>query len=113
MLTRVARNRVPSGDRAPPGGKRASTAAHRPPGRHLADLEVGAQWAPRLWRAALLRGGLEWTLDFGDCKPLPVVPARNGMQAWLDSPVREADMDKIKPEPSGLLGPVRLVAVGR
>jgi len=130
--------------------------------------------------AGQLRGGLEWTLEFGDGKPLPVVPARSGMQAWLDSPVREAavvyvngqragavwrppfavkvtgllkagtnririevanlavnhmagtrlpdyrllnqrygvrfepqDMDKIKPEPSGLLGPVRLVAAGR
>ena len=35
--------------------------------------------------------GLEVTLDFGEGKPIPETPLKNpGMQAWLDSPVREA-----------------------
>lgn len=126
--------------------------------------------------AELLEGGLKWTLDLGPGQPLPVGRRRNGMQAWMESPVREAavvyvngqragsvwcppyavevtgllkpgvnririevanlavnhmagrrlpdyrllnlrygvrfepqDMDQIRAEPSGLLGPVRLV----
>jgi len=40
---------------------------------------------------SLLQPGLRVTLDFGEGKPLPVIPSRsNGMQAWIDGPVREA-----------------------
>lgn len=126
----------------------------------------------------MLRPRLTVKLDFGDPKPLPIETLRAGMQASLESPVREAavvyvngaragsvwappyalditrllkpgknnlkivvgnlavnymaghalpdyrllnlrygvrfevqDMDKIKPEPAGLLGPIRLVSV--
>jgi hypothetical protein len=122
-------------------------------------------------------GGVQWTLDLGEGRPVPAGRSRSGMQAWMESPVREAavvyvngqragsvwcppftveitgllkpganririevanlavnhlagrrlpdyrllnlrygvrfepqDMDKIQAEPSGLLGPVRLVA---
>jgi hypothetical protein len=37
-----------------------------------------------------LRPGLSVLLDFGEGKPLPEQNLRAGMQAWLDSPVREA-----------------------
>jgi hypothetical protein len=123
----------------------------------------------------LLQAGLGVKLDLGDARPVRKTPARNGMQAWLDAPVREAavvfvndrragavwrppysvdvtgllkrgenhirivvanlainhmagrrlpdyrllnlrygvrfepqDMDKVQPEPAGLLGPIRL-----
>jgi hypothetical protein len=125
----------------------------------------------------MLRDGISLRLDFGEATPVPEPPQRsNGMQAWIDAPVRDAavvyvngrragsvwcppysiditalirsgenqirvvvgntalnhmagrrlpdyrllnlrygvrfepqDMDKVKPQPSGLLGPVRLV----
>jgi hypothetical protein len=128
--------------------------------------------------ASMLQGGFTYYLDFGEGHPLPESPGKsNGMQAWLDAPVREAavvyisdrragavwcppyridvtdflkagenririlvgntainymagralpdyrllnlrygtrfepqDMDKVQPIPSGLLGPIRLLA---
>ena len=36
------------------------------------------------------RSGLPLGLDFGQGTPLPEQSLRSGMQAWLDSPVREA-----------------------
>lgn len=126
---------------------------------------------------SFLQPGIEVRLDFGEGRAIPETPARNGMQAWYEAPVREAavvfvngqragsiwcppysvavsgmlqpavnrlrvvvgnlavnymsgrslpdyrllnlrygsrfdpqDMDKIQPVPSGLLGPIRLVA---
>ncbi|MBI3697145.1 MAG: hypothetical protein HY238_20210 [Acidobacteria bacterium] len=38
----------------------------------------------------LLQSGLEVRLDFGEGNPVPETRTRNGMQAWLDAPVREA-----------------------
>jgi hypothetical protein len=38
----------------------------------------------------LLENSSSLRLDFGEGIPLPVQPLRNGMQAWLDGPVREA-----------------------
>ncbi|HEU4932359.1 MAG TPA: glycosyl hydrolase [Pyrinomonadaceae bacterium] len=40
--------------------------------------------------AALIQNNSSLRLDFGEGIPLPVQSLRNGMQAWLDSPVREA-----------------------
>ena len=39
---------------------------------------------------SLLKKGYVVQLDFGDGKPLEVQPTRNGMQTWLDAPIREA-----------------------
>jgi hypothetical protein len=39
---------------------------------------------------ALLRPGLVIRLDFGEPKSIPVGQPRNGTQAWLDAPVRDA-----------------------
>jgi hypothetical protein len=40
---------------------------------------------------SLLRDGLVLRLDFGEGRPIQAAPARGtGMQAWLDSPVRDA-----------------------
>jgi len=38
----------------------------------------------------LLREGSRLRLDFGESRPVPEQPLRNGMRAWLDPPVREA-----------------------
>ncbi|MEP6900868.1 MAG: glycosyl hydrolase, partial [Actinomycetota bacterium] len=38
----------------------------------------------------LLKKGNSVQLDFGEGKPLEVQPTRNGMQTWLDAPIREA-----------------------
>lgn len=40
--------------------------------------------------ARLVQNNSSLRLDFGEGIPLPVQPLRNGIQAWLDSPVREA-----------------------
>lgn len=40
--------------------------------------------------AALIRNSSSLRLDFGEGVPLAVQPLRNGMQAWLDGPIREA-----------------------
>ena len=40
--------------------------------------------------APMMRRGLAVRLDLGEPKALPVGQARNGMQAWLDAPVRDA-----------------------
>ncbi|HYM10873.1 MAG TPA: glycosyl hydrolase [Bryobacterales bacterium] len=125
-----------------------------------------------------LRAGIQVRLDLGEGKPIPETRTRNGMQAWLDAPVREAavvyvngrragsvwcppysievtellrpgenrlrivvanlainhmagrrlpnyrllnlrygvrfeaqDMDKVRPQPAGLFGPIRLMVV--
>ena len=39
--------------------------------------------------AAMLEPGMDVWLDFGQPRPLPPQPLRNGMRAWLDPPVRE------------------------
>ncbi len=39
---------------------------------------------------SFLRSGLAVRLDFGEGTPLAPAPRRNGMQAWLEGPVREA-----------------------
>lgn len=39
---------------------------------------------------SLLQNGLAVRLDFGAGQPIPERPARAGMQAWLDAPVRDA-----------------------
>jgi hypothetical protein len=40
----------------------------------------------------MLQDGLQVRLDFGEGQATPAHPARAGMQAWLDAPVREAAM---------------------
>ena len=40
--------------------------------------------------AALLQSSVSLQLDFGEGIPLTIQPLRNGMQAWLDGPIREA-----------------------
>ncbi|HKF59506.1 MAG TPA: glycosyl hydrolase [Blastocatellia bacterium] len=38
----------------------------------------------------LLRQGVSLQMDFGEARPIPPQPLKNGMQAWLEAPVREA-----------------------
>ena len=39
---------------------------------------------------AILNGGKSIRLDFGEAQSLPVQILKNGMQTWLDAPVKEA-----------------------
>jgi hypothetical protein len=48
-----------------------------------------------------LRSGLSVHLDFGEGKPVPEQNLRAGMQAWLDSPVREAAVVYINDQRAG------------
>ena len=51
--------------------------------------------------AALLRQSRSLHLDFGQGIPLAVQSLRNGMQAWLESPVREAAVVYVNDERAG------------
>jgi hypothetical protein len=48
-----------------------------------------------------LRSRPVWTLDFGESRPIQARALRNGMQAWLDAPVREAAVVYINGERAG------------
>ncbi len=45
--------------------------------------------------------GVKVSLDFGEGKPITPQPLRNGMQAWLDAPVREAAVVYINGQRAG------------
>lgn len=49
----------------------------------------------------LLEDGLEVRLDFGEGQPVPARPMRTGMQAFLDSPVREAAVVYVNDQRAG------------
>ncbi len=48
-----------------------------------------------------LRRGSSVRLEFGDDKPIPPQPLRNGMQAWLEAPVREAAVVYVNDQRAG------------
>jgi hypothetical protein len=50
---------------------------------------------------AQLRARQAWTMDFGETRPIPARALRNGMQAWLEAPVREAAVVYINGERAG------------
>jgi hypothetical protein len=53
--------------------------------------------------AGVLGGGKMVTLDFGDGTALPVKPITNGMQTWLDPPIREAAVIYVNGQRAGSL----------
>jgi hypothetical protein len=50
---------------------------------------------------AQLRARQAWTLDFGETRPIQARPLRNGMQTWLEAPVREAAVVYVNGERAG------------
>ena len=51
--------------------------------------------------AEILRGNRRMRLDFGEGQAVPEQTLRSGMQAWFDSPVREAAVVYINEQPAG------------
>ena len=52
-------------------------------------------------RTVTVPPGRYTTLQFGDGTPVPETPRRNGMRAWLDSPVRDAAVVYINDQRAG------------
>lgn len=50
---------------------------------------------------SMLENGLAVRLDFGAGQPIPERPARAGMRAWLDAPVRDAAVVYINDQRAG------------
>ena len=50
-----------------------------------------------------LNGGNAFNLDFGESTPVPVTPITNGMQTWLDPPIREAAVIYVNGQRAGSL----------
>ena len=51
--------------------------------------------------AALLSSGRQVVIDFGQGTPVPPHPTRNGLRAWLESPVRESAVVSINGQHAG------------
>jgi alpha-L-rhamnosidase len=49
----------------------------------------------------MLKAGIALRLDLGEGKPIPEFPAKNGMQAWFEPPVREAAVIYINDKKAG------------
>lgn len=52
---------------------------------------------------AMLRSGMEVSLDFGEGQSLPVQALRNGSRAWLDAPIRDAAVIYVNEQRAGSL----------